>query len=263
MFVGAEVETENRRDQALHINGVSHSFKGKGRIRVPVLDDLNITVAPEEFVVILGPSGCGKSTLLNILAGFQMPESGHVSFGGLPVTGPGPERGVVFQSPTLMPWLTIWQNVTFGPKLRGTMAKSEATARGLLAEVGLSDYSDHLPWQLSGGMRARASLARALANDPEVLLMDEPFAALDAHTRSSMQSLLLTLSAQHRRSVVFITHDIDEAILLADRVVVLSARPAHIRAEFLIEFPRPREYELTDTAEFRRLRKQLRELTWS
>ena len=214
---------------------------GSGAKTVLALEGLSLDVKPNEFAVIVGPSGCGKSSLLYLIAGLEDRTGGLISVGGKAVAGPGPDRGMVFQSYTLFPWLTVAQNVEYGPRRRGL---PEAARRELvghyLAEVGLAAFRDHFPAQLSGGMKQRVALARALANDPAVLLMDEPFGALDSQTRHTMQRLLLRVWDHSQKTVLFVTHDIEEAILLADRVFVMSGRPGQIRKVLTVDFPRPR-----------------------
>jgi len=205
------------------------------------IEGLSLDVAPGEFVVLLGPSGCGKSSLLYLVAGLEMPTAGHIACDGQPVTGPAPDRGMIFQEASLYPWLTIAENVGFGLKLQGVpAAQREATARELLRKVGLTDAAAKRPDELSGGMRQRAALARALAMKPKVLLMDEPFAALDIQTRAKMQGHLLDAWQASAASVLLVTHSIDEALALADRIVVFTARPGRIKEIVPVDLPRPR-----------------------
>jgi len=216
-----------------------------------VIHGIDIQVADGEFIVIVGPSGCGKSSLLRLVAGLNQPSSGTIRLDGRAVTRPGRDRGMVFQSYTLFPWLTVRENVEFGLRVAGVAAAERARiARRYIAEVGLEGFETSYPKQLSGGMRQRVALARALANDPEILLMDEPFGALDSQTRSLMQELLLKVWEHAHKTVLFITHDIDEAILLGDRVHVMTARPGRIKEMIEIEIPRPRSVELLTTPEF-------------
>jgi NitT/TauT family transport system ATP-binding protein len=197
-----------------------------------------------EFVCLLGASGCGKSTILNLVAGFDQADRGEVLLDGRPIHAPGPERGMVFQQPTLFPWLSVRDNVTFGPRMSGQTAQQYLPdAERYLRLVGLQDFAEHFPWQLSGGMRQRAALARAWLPNPEILLMDEPFGALDAQTRLAMQELLTTIWQTIRTTILFVTHDIDEALFLADRVLIMSARPGRIREELQVPFERPRSLE--------------------
>lgn len=228
---------------------VSKTFDGDTRVQA--LADVDLEIAEGEFVALLGPSGCGKSTLLNILAGFEKLTTGIVLFDGQAVTKPGPDRGVVFQEASLLPWLTVWQNVVFGPRVQGLAREEyEPKAEAILKIVGLDGFKQALPAQLSGGMRQRVGIARVLVMEPRALLMDEPFGALDAQTRLSMQQLLLEVWQKLKTTVLFVTHDIDEAILLADRVCVMSARPGRIAREFSISLQRPRSIDDLTTPEF-------------
>src|SRR5919202_121443 len=241
-------------DKALRIEGVTRSFPGRGRTPPTLaLQPTSVTVAPGEFVAILGPSGCGKSTLLRIVAGLDTPTAGAVALDGAPVTGPGPDRGMVFQSYTLFPWLTVEQNILFGSR-----ATAER-ARELIARVGLRGFERHFPKMLSGGMQQRTALARALANDPKILLLDEPFGALDNQTRALMQELLLGIWEAERKTVLFVTHDIEEAIFLAGRVVVMTARPGRIKAEVTVDLPHPRDYRMRTSPAFSALKARLTE----
>ncbi len=228
---------------------VSKTFGGKTLVRA--LADVDLEVGEGEFVALLGPSGCGKSTLLNLLAGFEPLSDGVLRFDGQEITKPGPDRGVVFQEASLLPWLTVWENVVFGPKVQG-VARSiyEPRARQILEVVGLEAFHEALPVQLSGGMRQRVGIARVLVMEPRALLMDEPFGALDAQTRLSMQQLLLDVWQKLKTTVLFVTHDIDEAILLADRVCVMSARPGRIIRNIPITLRRPRSIDTLTTSEF-------------
>jgi NitT/TauT family transport system ATP-binding protein len=225
------------------------------------VNGVNLTVAPGEFVSIIGPSGCGKSTLLNVVAGFTPPTEGQALLDGVPITGPGPERGVVFQQYSLFPWMSVRKNVEFGLKMQGVAAnKRETTARTLLGLAGLLAFENHYPDQLSGGMKQRVGIVRALATSPQVMLMDEPFGALDAQTRVVMQQILTNMWQKFRLSVLFITHDIEEAIFLSDRVFVMTARPGRIKAELLIPLPRPRTAEMMSSVEFIQILHKLRNL---
>tara|TARA_B100000886_G_scaffold77058_1_gene49932 strand:- start:464 stop:1333 length:870 start_codon:yes stop_codon:yes gene_type:complete len=242
------------------IDGVSVIFERDG-VKNIAIDSTSIKIMPGEFVCILGPSGCGKSTLLNAVAGFISPTQGSVSVDGNIVEKPGPDRGMVFQQYSLFPWKTIRENVAFGPLRTGSgRAAAEGTANTFLSMVGLYDYADSYPAELSGGMKQRVGIARALANYPSVLLMDEPFGALDAQTRVMMQENLLQIWSKFRITVMFITHDIDEAIFLADRVLVMSASPGRIIADIDIELPRPRTLEMTTKDEFIDSKKQCIEI---
>ena len=217
------------------------------------LQGLTMTVQTGEIVVVFGPSGSGKSTLLRIVAGLETPTTGRVLLDGQAVSGPGPDRGMVFQSYTLFPWLTVEQNILFGSR-----ANAERAAQ-LIARVGLRGFERHYPKMLSGGMQQRTALARALANDPKILLLDEPFGALDNQTRGLMQELLLGIWEADRKTVLFVTHDIDEAIFMANRVAVLSARPGRIKAELRIALPHPRHYTMKTSSEFSAYKAQLTE----
>jgi ABC-type nitrate/sulfonate/bicarbonate transport system ATPase subunit len=200
---------------------------------------------------VLGPSGCGKSTLLRIVAGLDFATTGQVLVDGILVAGPGADRGMVFQSYTLFPWLTVRQNICFGLREKGIdEARQKEVSDYFIQQVGLSGFDSHFPKMLSGGMQQRTALARALANDPKVLLMDEPFGALDHQTRELMQELLLSIWEKHNKTVLFVTHDIDEAIFMANRVVVMSARPGRIKHEERIDFEHPRDYRLKTMARF-------------
>lgn len=204
-------------------------FAAPDGTQTTVLDHVSLHVEAGEFVCLLGPSGCGKSTILNLVAGFEQPDSGRVLLNGKPVAGPGPERGMVFQQPTLFPWLTVRDNITFGPRMAGSdKAGWQAEAERYLQLVGLQDFAEHYPWQLSGGMRQRAALARAWLPQPQTLLMDEPFGALDAFTREQMQQLLLSVWQHAGRGIFLITHDIEEALFLATELVLMSPGPGRI-----------------------------------
>jgi NitT/TauT family transport system ATP-binding protein len=238
----------------LLIDGVAHQFPGvQGGPPTQALASTRLTVEDNDFIAVLGPSGCGKSTLLRIVAGLEKPTTGRVLLDGQPVAGPGPDRGMVFQSYTLFPWLTVEQNILFGAR-----ATAER-ARQLIARVGLRGFERHYPKMLSGGMQQRTALARALANDPKILLLDEPFGALDNQTRALMQELLLGIWEADRKTVLFVTHDIDEAIFMANRVAVLSARPGRIKADVRIELPHPRHYTMKTTPAFSSYKAQLTE----
>ena len=235
----------------LEVVGLSKYFYGRGGEIRKVLDDITVSVKDGEFVCLVGASGCGKTTFIRCVAGLLSVEEGNIRIDGNVVTRPGSDRGFVFQNDALMPWRTVMQNVLFGLEVRGQSA-AETTPLGeaLLKLVGLKGFGSHYPSELSGGMRQRANLARALAIDPEVLLMDEPFAALDAQTREIMQRELLKIWAQRKKTVLFITHQIDEAVYLADRVLVFSFRPGRLTADIAIPFERPRSLDLKRRPEF-------------
>ena len=242
------------------LENLSMSF-GQGASRIEPVQAIDLNVAPGEFVPIIGPSGCGKSTLLNVVAGFATPSGGQVLLDGAPIVGPGPERGVVFQQYSLFPWMSVRKNVEFGLKMKGIDAsKRETTARTLLGLAGLLAFENHFPDQLSGGMKQRVGIVRALATSPQVMLMDEPFGALDAQTRVVMQQILTNMWQKFRLSVLFITHDIEEAIFLSDRVYVMTARPGRIKAEVAIALPRPRTAEMMSSIEFTQILHKLRNL---
>ena len=231
----------------LSIRGLGRTFAPAKRGSAPVqaLAPIDLDVAEGDFITILGPSGCGKSTLLRIIAGLDRPSAGTALLDGRPITGAGADRGMVFQSYTLFPWLTVVENIAFGLRERGVPAADRLRiARKFVDEVGLTGFESHWPRQLSGGMQQRTAIARALANDPKILLLDEPFGALDTQTRALMQELLLGIWERDRKTVLFVTHDIEEAIFLGTRVVVMSARPGRIKLDRRIELPHPRTYRL-------------------
>jgi ABC-type nitrate/sulfonate/bicarbonate transport system ATPase subunit len=245
----------------LHIDGVGRTFPGvNGGEPTLALQPTHLDVADNDFVTILGPSGCGKSTLLRVVAGLDTPSVGRVQLDGQAVTGPGADRGMVFQSYTLFPWLTVRENICFGLREKGTpLAEQREIAARFIDEVGLRGFESHFPKQLSGGMQQRVALARALANDPKILLLDEPFGALDNQTRALMQELLLSIWELHRKTVLFVTHDIDEAIFMANRCAVFSARPGRIKTELRIDLPYPRHYTVKTTPRFSELKAQVTE----
>jgi NitT/TauT family transport system ATP-binding protein/sulfonate transport system ATP-binding protein len=243
----------------LLIERVGKVFPAQGR-RAPTLalQPTTLAVADNDFITILGPSGCGKSTLLRIVGGLESATEGRVLLDGSPVTGPGADRGFVFQSYTLFPWLTVTQNIAFGLREKGIPeAKRLKIARDWAGRVGLSGFVDHFPKQLSGGMQQRTAIARALANDPKILLLDEPFGALDNQTRALMQEMLLGIWERERKTVLFVTHDIEEAIFMASRVVVMSARPGRIKADIAVALPHPRPYTIKTSPEFVALKERL------
>ena len=227
----------------LRIDNVSLRFPKPDGGEFTALKDICMEVRDQEFAVIVGPSGCGKSSLLYLTAGLNSPSEGEISVAGERVTGPGPERGMVFQGYTLFPWLTVRENIEFGLKRKKVpAAERKDIVDFYLHEVGLDNFADNYPKQLSGGMKQRVAIARALANDPKILLMDEPFGALDSQTRLQMQQLLLRIWEHKKKTVVFVTHDIDEAILLADRVFVMGSKPGHIRRILNVDIPHPRTW---------------------
>jgi len=245
------------RDAKLRVSGIGKTFHRRDGSLL-VLDDISFDVHAGEFFAIVGPSGCGKTTFLRIVQGLDQPTAGQVLLSGRPLSGPGPDRGFVFQHDSLFPWRTVLKNVTFGPELRGTSrARAEDSARGIISLVGLSGFEGHYPHELSGGMRQRVNLARAFAVDPDILLMDEPFASLDALTRESLQQELLRVVAETGKTVLFITHQIDEAVLLADRIAVFSARPGRLMRTVAVDLPRPRALAVKRSARFQEIVEQV------
>jgi ABC-type nitrate/sulfonate/bicarbonate transport system ATPase subunit len=246
----------------LSVRAVSRTFASTSKNGAPTiaLQATDLNVAQNDFITILGPSGCGKSTLLRIVGGLDTQTSGEVLLEGKKILGPGADRGMVFQSYTLFPWLTVVQNVCFGLRERGlSLPEQLAIANPFIAKVGLNGFENHFPKQLSGGMQQRTAIARALANDPRILLMDEPFGALDHQTRELMQELLLGIWEQERKTVLFVTHDIDEAVFMGSRVVVMSARPGKIKLLKDIPFAHPRHYSIKTSAQFSEIKAELTE----
>ena len=242
----AMTETSN----LMEVRNVSKAF-GEDWEREQVVENLNLDIKRNQLTAIVGPSGCGKSTVVNLLAGFESPDSGQIVLEGERVSGPSKDRLVVFQETALMPWLNTYQNVTFGPKLRGDMSarELEIAADRIIDTVGLSEFKDKYPLQLSGGMQRRAELARALINQPLVMIMDEPFRGLDAMTRQLMQEFYLRLCEEEERTNVFVTSELEEAIILADSLVVLSNRPTTVREVIQIDLPRPRNLDMLSSPE--------------
>ncbi len=237
---------------------VSLTFRPKNRDPVTALQNLSLDIARGEFVSIVGPSGCGKSTFLNILLGLVRPDAGVMELNGRRIEGPGQDRAMVFQEFGLLPWRTVLGNVELGLELKGVDAeRRRRRAAELIDMAGLAGFASHYPHELSGGMKQRVGLARALATDPEVLLMDEPFAALDAQTRDLMQSELLQVWEKTQKTVLFVTHSIEEAAYLSDRVIVMSARPGRIKQILTVQLPRPRDYEMRLTPEFNELKSRI------
>jgi len=245
----------------LAIEGVGKTFPGvAGGLPTQALLPVSLEVADNDFITILGLSGCGKSTLLRLVAGLEEPSAGRILLDGAPVAGPGADRGMVFQSYTLFPWLNVRQNICFGLRQKGMpAAKQREISDRFIAEIGLRGFEEHFPKQLSGGMQQRVAIARALANSPKILLLDEPFGALDNQTRVVMQELLLGIWERERKTVLFVTHDIEEAIFLATRVLVMSARPGRIKADVPIALPYPRHYTVKTSPEFSALKARLTE----
>jgi len=234
---------------------VNLTFRPLNRAPVRALQDFDIEVREGEFLSIVGPSGCGKSTFLSILLGLIRPDSGELDLHGQPIVGPGTDRAMVFQEFGLLPWRTVRSNVELGLQLKGMAATARRDlAMHFIRMVGLLGFEHHYPHELSGGMKQRVGLARALATDPDVLLMDEPFAALDAQTRDLMQVELLRIWHDTRKTVLFVTHQIDEAVYLSDRVLVMTKRPGHAKRSFAIDLPRPRDYEMRMTPAFNDLK---------
>ena len=234
----------------MQVNNVSKGF-GEDWEREMVIENLSLKIRRNQLTAIVGPSGCGKSTVVNLLAGFERPDSGQILLDGRPVTGPSKDTLIVFQETALMPWLTTYQNVTFGPKLRGDIPRDQLkeAADSIIETVGLKEFRDKYPLQLSGGMQRRAELARALINQPLVMIMDEPFRGLDAMTRQLMQEFYMRLCEQEARTNVFVTSELEEAIILADSLVVLSNRPATVREVVQIDLPRPRNLEMLSSSQ--------------
>lgn len=252
-------ESSNRKELnkkgRVKLENISVNYKTRGNL-VTAIENTSIEIEPGEFVCLLGPSGCGKSTLLNCVAGFVKPNSGKITVDGELIKQPGPDRGMVFQQYSLYPWKTVIENIAFGPKVTGRGSKSpETTANNFLEMIGLTKYAKHYPNELSGGMQQRVGIARALANYPRVLLMDEPFGALDSQTRLIMQENLLRLWREFGTTVIFVTHDVDEAVFLSDRIIVMSSNPGRVIKDIKINLERPRNTNTTTSTRFVELRK--------
>ncbi len=250
----------------LVIEGVSKTFIDKRR-QVTALQNTDFTVKNSEFVTLLGPSGCGKSTILRIVAGLEQPTSGRVLLDGKEITGPGQDRGMVFQTYTLFPWLTVQDNIEFGLDVAGrSKAERRDVSSHYIEKIGLKGFENAYPRELSGGMKQRVAIARALANNPEVLLMDEPFGALDAQTRTVMQELLLDVWDESHKTIIFVTHDVEEAVFIGDTIYVMTARPGKIKARIDVNLPPQRTYDLKLSDEFIRIKKDvlslIREEAW-
>jgi NitT/TauT family transport system ATP-binding protein len=242
----------------IQCRNVNLTFRPPNRAPVRALQGFDIEVRESEFLSIVGPSGCGKSTFLNVLLGLLKPDSGELSLNGRRISGPGTDRAMVFQEFGLLPWRTVQHNIELGLELKGVAAETRRSiAKRFIAMVGLAGFEAHYPHELSGGMKQRVGLARALATDPDVLLMDEPFAALDAQTRDIMQAELLRIWQDARKTVLFVTHQIEEAIYLSDRVMVMTKRPGQAKTIFAIDLPRPRDYEMRVTREFNDLKLEI------
>ena len=254
------VQLPARGPVKIAFRGVSKLYGGAGRVKnqTLALDSLDVDIRTAEILTILGPTGCGKSSALNLIAGFEQPSTGSLTLDGEPILGPGPDRAVVFQHPSLFPWLNVFDNVTLGVKCRG-VPREEYSARAahLLREVGLSGFERHYPYQLSGGMQQRVQIARALVSEPKVILLDEPFGALDYQTRLQMQQLLLQLWQEYKPTIFFITHDVSEAIFVADRVLVMSRRPGRVKLSVDVKEDKPRSVDFLATPAFMELQREL------
>lgn len=249
-----------QRPVVLSVRGLGKTFESPEGT-VTALEGLEFDVYRREFMCVIGQSGCGKSTLIRILSGLEQPTSGELLLDGNPVHGPGPDRGMVFQSYTLFPWLSVKENVMFGPKMAGRSGTAvEQEARQWIEMVGLSDFENSYPFQLSGGMKQRVAIARALANQPRILLMDEPFGALDAQTRAQMQEYLLQIWKNIDVTILFITHDLDEAVFLADRILVLKAKPGRVDEIIEVPVPRPRNLDQAINPEYLATKHRISEL---
>ncbi len=260
MTAHTPIHDSDARGVGIKISGINMTFERRGS-RLDVLNGIDLTIEPRQFCSVLGPSGCGKSTLLMLVAGLYRPSAGTILVGGEPLTGCYSDCGIVFQSDVLLPWRNVLENVLLPADVkRLPRAAATARARELLEQVGLSGFETHFPNELSGGMRQRASLCRALLHEPAVLLMDEPFGSLDALTRERMQLDLTKLGATDPRTVLFITHDIEEAVFLSDRVVVMSQRPAIILRQVGVDFPHPRTPEIRRSPQFHRIVDEIRQL---
>lgn len=259
--VAARFDRIRERPVILEVRGLRQSFRTSAGTEQAVFDGVNLDIHRREFITVIGPSGCGKSTFIRIVAGLDSATAGEIRLDGVPVSGPGPDRGMVFQGYTLFPWLTVKKNVMFGLKLKGMGdIAAEETARSWLHMVGLGKVENSYPHQLSGGMKQRVAIARALANEPRILIMDEPFGALDAQTRAQMQTHLLQIWKKVDVTILFITHDLDEAILLSDRILVLGSNPGGVREIILNPVPRPRSFSQIHTEEFQSVKARLEAL---
>ncbi|WP_165220742.1 ABC transporter ATP-binding protein [Aquisphaera insulae] len=242
---------------SLVVSGVSRSFRAEDGSETRALANLSLAVAPGELVALVGPSGCGKSTLLRLIAGLDRADRGELSVAGEPITGPSASRGLMFQDPNLFPWLSVRRNIRFGPQARGVLSQHQPDVDAILRLVGLEEFADHYPHQLSGGMAQRAALARALVNHPKVLLLDEPLGALDQFTRMRMQDEVLRLWQARGTTMLLVTHDIDEALYMSDRIVLFSPRPGRIEREIIVELERPRH---RNSSRFLQLRAEILDL---
>jgi len=247
----------NKSAKTIRAKGLSVTYVGAGRI-VPAVSGLNFEIKEGELACFLGTTGCGKSTILNVIGGFIQPTKGDIFVGADPIRGPSSERGCVFQQSSLFSWKTVRGNVEFGLKMKGmNRGKRGEIADQYIRLVGLAGFEKNYPNELSGGMQQRVELARALANEPSIILMDEPFGSLDAQTRSMMQELLLSIWQRFGKTIVFVTHDVDEAIFLADRIFVLTARPATLKQEVAVSLPRPRTYEITTSEKYIEIKRRV------
>jgi len=246
----------------VRIEDVSKVYEG-GSGSQRVLDACSFCIERGRLTIVMGPSGCGKTVLINLIAGYERPSTGRILIDGEPVTGPGPDRLVVFQETALFPWMTVYNNVTFGCRVQG-LNKGEIKDRAehLLRKVGLYEFRDKYPGQLSGGMQRRAELARAMINDPKIMILDEPFRGLDAMTRQLMQEFYVGLFEEIGRTNLFVTHEIDEAVFLADKVVVMTFQPGTVKAEIEVDLPRPREFHMLASQRFMEIRQQVIELLY-
>ena len=259
--VRARFSRLKKRDVALRVEGLGKTFGTASGSEITALRGIDLVTHAREFLCVVGPSGCGKSTLVRILAGLEMKTSGNVSVAGVPITGPGADRGMVFQGYTLFPWLTVLRNVAFGLEENGeSRDAANREAAQWLSVIGLESFANAYPYQLSGGMKQRVAIARALAMRPRILLMDEPFSALDAMSRARMQAYLLEIWRKIDITIVFITHDLDEAVYLADRILVLKANPGEVAELIEVPVPRPRHPDQTMSGEFRATRARLDQL---
>ena len=247
------------RPAKISFRNITKTFLSRtGGAPMTAIDRVSLDIAEKDFVCLIGPSGCGKSTLLNLIAGFEQTTSGEVLLDGVQITAPGPDRGVVFQEGALFPWLSVLDNVCYGPRRLGVpRSRYLDDAHAILQQVGLAAFTRHLPSELSGGMRQRVAIARALINRPPVLLMDEPFAALDPQTRVLMQEMLLQIWEKDNRTVLFITHDVEEALFLGNRVVVMSSRPGRVLEDVRADLPHPRDFSVLREPAFVKIKAEL------
>ena len=252
---GKKLAKKGSLEGRLQLNNMSVVFRSTRGEEVHAVENFTLETEPGEFICIVGPSGCGKSTVLNVIAGFVENTSGEVTLDGVDILGPSPQRGVVFQQHALFPWKSVTDNVEFGLKMQGVgKAERQRTADVYIQQVGLTGFKSKYPHELSGGMAQRVGIARVLASNPGVMLMDEPFGSLDAQTRGRMQELLVDIWEEHKKTIVFITHDLDEAIFLSDRIVLMTASPGTVKAVYKNELPRPRTPDICTTEAFLELK---------